>query len=253
MHTGFIFFFGSLAAGTLALSAQNTPPESYPPPAAPLVAPVPDKAQWTISINYSASTPASPAANSKPAKASPLVDPGKQPLTEIRSIKTGKLKQDIMVFADRKPLECWFVGNLILMPGSDGGIVTFGVNSLVPITVPGNRMSPYIVERGNLTQSAGFPGLDWVNMKYYDKVVLVDKVPCYHYLFAVGQTPFAEAWINAQTKLPVRYAGDGVLYTFAFGPTPSADLTLPPAYAEASSAGQKFISKSQLLESAVGH
>ena len=56
-----------------------------------------------------------------------------------------------------------------------------------------------------------------------------------------------------KTKLPVQYAGDGVLYTFAFGPAPTADLVLPPAYADVTAAGQKFLMRSQLLESAVGH
>ena len=157
--------------------------------------PVPDKAQWTITIDYGNSTPAPPSpgnsnSNTSPpgtTNAAPLVNPGTEPLTEIRSVKTGNLKQDILVYKNRKPMEYWFVNDLMLAPGSGGGIVAFAARILIPVFDPNVANSRFVVERGNLIQALGFPGLDWVKTKYYDKVVLINKVPLLSLSLSAGE------------------------------------------------------------------
>ncbi len=240
----------------LSASGQTTDNlADIPPPTAPFVAPVPDKAQWAITLDYSGLNPASPAPNAPlTPNAAPAFSPGANPLTEIQSVKTGTLKQDILVYKSHPSMEFWYTGNTVLQVESTGNVVVFDLGMLVPDSGdPHGPLVKAIAERGNLAQSVGFPGLDWVKLKYYDKVVFLDKIPCYHYVFPAEGSTFAEAWINVATKMPIKYAASGVLYTFAFGPPPTTDLVLPSAAAKASSASNKFLDHSRQLESAVGH
>jgi hypothetical protein len=248
MQPVYLSFCSFALSGFIAVSAQDSPHE-IPPPTAPLVAPVPQKAQWTITVDYG-DKPAAP--NSGDAHAAPAFNPGANPLTEIQSIKTGRLKQDILIYKAGTRQECWYVGNTVLSQSAAGNIVALTLGMLAPDVGNGNPMAPYIRERGNLVQSPGFPGLDWVNLKYYDKVVVLDKVPCYHYAFMVGSNPFAEAWIDAQTKLPVKYAGSGIDYNVVFSAPPTGDLTLPPAFSQTMSASERILNHSRDLESQVG-
>ncbi len=243
MRSEAISLSGFILSGCLALAAQTPALENYPPPTAPFVAAVPERAQWTITVDYSQGASAKTEATStNPGSGTPTVvlHPDTNPVTEIRSIKTGTLKQDTIVYKNGNALKYWYMGSIFLSEDAGGRVSAYNLTLLAP-TAFGSAERAMILERGNLIQSEGFPGLDWVKLKYYDKVVLLDKIPSYHYVLPAGGVPFAEAWISAESKLPVKYAGSGALYTFAFGSTPTTDLALPPAYSQTATATQKYL------------
>lgn len=175
--------------------------------------------------------------------------PKASPLKEIQSEKTERLKKEKLVFANGKESEYWYVDNYLLGPDPSRVMVVD-----VATLAPGQELVGLFKERGNVTQSPGFPGLDWLNQKYYDKVVFIgekEKLPCYHYVLKEknGDVIVAEAWINATTGMPVRYTADGFSYTFSFDPVKVETLEMPPAYKQALAALERLRTRARLLES----
>lgn len=210
------------AAGCLAAAAWGASPDpsaAVPLPAPPFVAPVPERAAWTIAIAYDDEKEGAGAAS-----------PGR--LKEIRSVRTGRLKRDTFVRDDGTTADFWYADGKVLQANSAGnGVMALDAALLRPSAGSDPGMSPARLERGNLTRSPGFPGLDWVKAERYDRPVPFQKQPCFHYILPDGEgPPAAEAWIDAKSTLPVAYRADGALYTFVFAAPPSAPLALPPAY-----------------------
>jgi hypothetical protein len=222
--------------------------DQVPAPQPPFVAPVPDKAQWTISLDPK-KTGASSSGSSQETKGS------SRGLTEIISTKSGPLKQDIQVFADGKKIEFWYVGNVVLIPASNNrDILSLDDQALIPTAEHNPGMNAADLEIGNLIQSRGFPGLGWLKLKYYTGVVTVAKTQCYHFALPDPATsnPAAEAWIEVKTKLPVAYMARGTVYTFHFGDPPTAPLSLPPAYASTLDRAQRMADHIRQLNEAAG-
>jgi hypothetical protein len=224
MSRPYFFYLCVLQAVTVGLRAQT--PADIPPPHAPLVAPVPDHAQWTITLDYGEANKAG--TNSPSAAAKEKNPETEESLQQIQSVKAGNLKQDLLVSKNGKTTQVWYADQVILSPGPAGDILVGNARGLeVDANVTG-----IFREVGKLTESFGFPGVDWLNLKYYDKVVLLGLTPCYHYILQGGGVIAAEAWINAKTNLPVEYGSEGITYTYAFGPAPE-NVVMPPAYAAA--------------------
>ncbi len=246
MKTSWIFLL-YLAVSAPLLSAQTSDAlNTIPPPHAPFVAPVPGSAQWTITLSYEGDDQDATAKN-------PAIKP-KHRLHQITSIKTQNLKRDVEIYDDGTSETYWFVGGLILLPkvnGQEVRIIDFE---------QANR--PVYGEAGNPVSSPGFTGVSWVQLKYYDKVVTMQNVPCYHYALdskppspvpaADDTTNHIEAWINAKTGLPVAYRADGITYNYAFGNSPESDLDLPPDYAQALKAYQQIENRRKQLEKDLG-
>jgi hypothetical protein len=212
-----------------ALPAQDT--ANYPPPTPPLVAPVPDNAAWILSISDGKEQSLKPATTSGPSQAG-SANAG---LKQISVTKTGKLKRDIVAYGNGTTVELWY---------ADGVLVTTDSKrqpTVLDYKVADARFGNGL---GSATKSAGFTGLNWLDLKYYDHVVMYQGQPCYHYGITTkqaqplsappgtaSQTIGAEAWINVKTGLPVAYTtGDGKLYTYRFLDSPTTPLTLPPDY-----------------------
>lgn len=197
-----------------------------PPPHAPFVAPMPDRGQWTITLDYSELEKSSTAGTSaaSPKNGDPLLA---HSLQQIQTVKTGHLKRDILINRDGTTTEIWYVdGENILSPGPSGDICVSDNKTFEP----DSSVKGIFRKIGNLTISFGFPGCDWLNLKYYDKVSTDGTAPSYHYILQEGGVVAAEAWIDTKTYLPIKYASGQVNYIYAFGGTPSEDLVLPPAY-----------------------
>jgi hypothetical protein len=223
LTTAFLLAWLSLAA------AQNN--VVYPPPTPPLVAPVPENAEWVLTVSERTNQAVKPAA-------APQAGAKNVNLKEIHITKMGKVKRDVLTYSNGTSFESWYADGAFLSPGPNGGF-----NAIQD----GVLAEAYGNELGNPQQSAGFTGLDWLNLKYYDHVILYQGQLCYHYVIKVTSpainrdmptdTPIpppplsAEAWINAKTGQPVAYIGaDGKLYTYSFLDAPTAPLILPPAY-----------------------
>jgi hypothetical protein len=237
------YFLAALATVLQAQTAGSSP--SYPPPIPPLVARVPERAQWAVTLNYPGDSPT-------PAVKDPAVKP-KHRLHQVVSTKTLDLKRDVELFDDGTTETYWFVGGLILLPeanGKDVGMIDFA------------QANREYGEAGNPVESIGFAGVGWLQLKYYDTVAPVQNMPCYHYALR-AKAPSAirgagdtssdiEAWINVKTGYPVSYRSAGVTYDYTFGSAPETDLVLPPKYAQALKVHQQIEDRRKQLEKDLG-
>jgi hypothetical protein len=181
----------------------NADPGIGAPPTPPFVAPVPENAQWIITV--SSATGAGAPAGAK--------------LQEIRVVKTGITKHDTFVYSDGSTDETWYIGNKALM--SD----TF-VKTNIYLT---EFSSHDFTGAGDPVRSLGFTGMDWLQSKFFDKIVAYQNVACYHYRLP-SRSASVEAWVNVKSKQPVAYQINSMLYVYSFSPPPTTPLVLPPAY-----------------------
>jgi len=225
-----------------ALTAQDN--AAYPPPTTPLVALVPENAAWILSVSEGKGR--STTTQNQPMGKGVLQAAAKNPeLKEIHVTKTGTLKRDILSYGNGTTAEVWYVDGVLFTPDSNQQLTVFNYNGVQAQF--GNQL-------GNAMVSAGFTGLDWLNLKYYDQFVFYQGQPCYHYGIKVPQRQLvpesvpptaavslsAEAWINVKTGMPVAYTGgDGKVYTYRFLDPPTVPLALPPAYQVALTAYEK--------------
>jgi len=192
-----------------------------PPPTPPLVAPVPERADWTVTLQY----PPAPARVAPPTPGT-SVQPA-QRTAEVHSTKSGNLKRDRITATDGTFEDHWYAGSLYLWPYPGGKVYISDMNDAP--SDPGNP-EPSV--------ASGFPGVAWLRLECYDKVESFEQRPCYHY---VMQGVAMEAWIDVQTRFPLAYKCGDVVYQFKFNPPPAGPLALPPAYQEALDSAQKAI------------
>jgi hypothetical protein len=232
------FLLTTFSAGSLPAQTKTT----YPPPTPPLVAPVPENAQWTLTISSGKEVPT--AASGEPQPQSPAKD-----LSEIRVTKTSNLKQDIISSANGN-IEVWYADGMLLIADSNRQI------RLVDYKAVGAQLGNPL---GDPLRSSGYTGVSWLDLKYYDQVVSYHGKTCYHYSIKSQQgTPQAssptvegEAWIEVVTRLPVAYTnGDGKLYTYQFSPAPTSPLVLPPPFQAALDDHRKGQDKMERLREA---
>jgi len=224
-------YFVLIAVGLWHVRASFAAPDlgAIPPPSAPYVASPPDFAEWTIvatpRVKEESSGPASTEAGKSPSASGP------GGVTAIKSTKTGKIKRDVLTYKGRQSQEFWFAGDYIITLRSnrkDYAVVDAAIMS------PGPEIKGIYRELGKRVLSPGFPGCDWVDKKHYQGVVLFEKSrPSYYYALK-GPAPetgepivAAEAWIDVETKLPLRYSSEGVDFTYRFGERPATKLELP--------------------------
>ena len=188
--------------GTRALDLKD-----IPPPTPPFVVPVPENADWIVTVQYPPEPP-------PPPDAPPHHD---WRFVEVHSTKTGKIKRDLTLSREGIKSELWFMDSALLWTTPQGNVA---VSTMAGAPAP----DP---EHINVNPSvpSGFPGVGWLRPEYYDKVVLFEKRPCYHY--AKGDT---EAWIDVETLFPMAYKNRNDLYKFKFNAPPTEPLTMPPAY-----------------------
>lgn len=198
-----LIVLGTLVAAFLTTFVKAE--ESVPPPKPPLLAPAPDPGDWTLLIK----NPAEPAPESG---AAPKAD---FRIVEVRSTVKDKLKRDVITYGTGKSDERWFLGDFLLWKGTNGEVIAHDMRDTGPGSVGG----------GFPSVATGFPSLEWLSMLNYDKVVTLDKRPCYHF---VSKT--MEAWIDVNTKLPVAAKYGDFLYQYTFNPAPSAPLVMPPEF-----------------------
>jgi hypothetical protein len=202
---------------------------AIPPPSAPYVAVPPDFAEWSVSVTPQAKSKPAETSSPEAVKSVPASGPGG--VTAIKSTKTGKIKRDVLEYKGRPSQEYWFAGDYIVTLRSnrkDYAIVDASIMN------PGPEIKGIYRELGKRVLSPGFPGCDWIDKKHYQGVVLFEKTrPSYYYALK-GAAPdtgeqivAAEAWIDVETKLPLRYSSEGIDFTYRFGERPASMLELP--------------------------
>lgn len=199
---------------------------SFPPPRAPFVKPVAEKASWTITTQEIPSTEKKESAPPQP----------RSLVTSIESVRNGDLKRDLITYASGQKEEVWYVQGQALSAASSRPEKVV-IQSFAALE-EGYDQTEIFRLVGNPVKSPGYPGLNWVDKKYYDTVTLFNKtIPAYHYVLrgkVDGQDLVAaEAWIDAQTGLPLGYTSDGALYVYRFAEAPAELPGLPPAFAAA--------------------
>ncbi len=234
MKTRWILVFCLIVTAPLLRAQSSGAQENIPPPQPPLVAPVPDRAQWTVTLTYEGDDAAQTAKN-------PTAKP-KHRLHQIVSTKTQDLKRAVEIYEDGTRDEYWFVGGLILLPEVNG----------VAVADFDRVNRPIYGEAGNPTESPGFAGVGWLQLKYYDKVAAMQNVPCYHYSLKGADISGIEAWINARTGFPVTYRVGGITYDYALGSAPESDLVLPPQDAQALKSYRQIENRRKQLEKDLG-
>jgi len=194
-----------LATSLLATMAIAQDLTQIPPPKSPLVAPVPMNADWTVTVKYPAASSSHPA----------------QPdgrLISVHSTKTGSFKRDLISYTGGKLDENWYANSLFLYANTQGGVSANDMDG----DPPPDKADP------NPSVANGFPGVAWLRLDRYDRVVIYEKRPCYHYA-----DENSEAWIDTETGFPVAYKSGDLVFGFTFNASPSSPLTLPPAYQKA--------------------
>jgi len=207
-----------LSAGTAA---------DVPPPAPPFVAPVPESADWVLTVK-------------PPAQPSPGGSAGGHPewrIQEVHSTVSGNRKRDVITYGNGTKAERWFMDNLLFWKSADGSVIANNLSS--------NSADPAMVAN-TPSIGAGFFGTDWLKLPFYDGVVAVEKRPCYHF---VHQNK--EAWIDVKTKLPVACKLGGVVYLFAFNAPPSDGLILPPEFKKAWEDYQAMLNRGKAFQQSI--
>jgi len=229
-----ILILGFLLLSVSYSSAQTDTsglPEVTPIPVAPFVAAVPEAVQWKITLAYPTDFPLKDT-NSKP----------KHFLKQIDSVKSNGLKRDVLTYLDGSINESWYRGNTIITTSQDGKKVylnDFGAANQI------------YGEAGNPAESPGFPGVSWVKLRYFDKIVVFNKQSCFHYLLKRGDAGDVEAWIDVKTGFPIGYRYGGVTYTYTYDGNPVPTLALPPQIQQTFGDAQERIDRLKRLQASL--
>lgn len=198
----------AVMAGAL-VSATLHAASTAPLPSLPLIRKSPAKIQWTIIARKAAN-------EANPVNAAPEANE----VERVESIWTDGIGHDRVTFRNGRTQDIWYTERAYLVDaGSEVSIC------------PTKSTGPVLGEDSSITDAArfaplsfaGFPGVSWIALPYFDKVEAFDGVVCYHYVLNAGQ----EAWVNVSTSLPVAYRDGNSTYVYQFGAEPDSALVLP--------------------------
>ncbi|CAN5342639.1 hypothetical protein BH09VER1_BH09VER1_27650 [soil metagenome] len=179
--------------------------QEIPPPKPPFIASAPDPGDWTLLIKESSATQPGQGGSSKSGYG----------IVEVHSTQVGKVKRDIITYAGGAKQERWFAENVLLWKGPDGDVIAGDMRDAGPGTGGGSIPSV----------PTGFPGLAWLSVSNYDKVVPLGKRSCYHF-----SQESKDAWIDVETKLPVASKFGDLYFAYTFNSPPSEALKFPAEY-----------------------
>ncbi len=193
----------------------------------PLVAPVPDRGHWALSLRDDTGGTAERSATESAGTAQPKRSPT---LQSVEVMKTGATQK----------IETKFRGGTSMTEWIDGGQIYVETNGLVS----SGEVGPGIV---GVTVSRHFFGTDWVGIENRKDPVKLGEVLCDYFEFEgvreidraraesqgsdVEAVPVKQAaWIDATTRLPVAVSGPAGTFVYKFMEPPSAPLQLPAQF-----------------------
>jgi hypothetical protein len=198
-----VLAFLALVTGVVAKDTKK-----IPPPVAPLVASVPENADWTVTAKDSSQEKGKKGRGSIPAWFA----------TEVRSTKRGAMKRDLVKSGDGTTREVWFVDKLRIWTTDSGEI---SVSDLGAAPAP-DSADPYP------SVATVFPGVSWITLENFVGAEDFNGEPCYHFV-----NDYGEAWISVKTKFPAGYKSGTMFYIYKFNAPPGEDFKMPPAYQKA--------------------
>ena len=125
---------------------------------------------------------------------------------------TGKLRRDMLAYSDGQKVVHWITEAMVFWTTPQGQVSVSDLRAAPPVD-PGDP---------DPTTVGAFPGVRWLQIAYYDKVVVMGKLHAYHYVHEDS-----EAWIETKTLLPLAYKSGGAVYSYSFGDPPAEPLALP--------------------------
>jgi hypothetical protein len=176
-------------------------------------------------------------------------------LKEIHVTKMDKDHQEIQYWSDGSTLEKWeFHGLLLFEQPSLSNIHILSLNNLPPL------MREAFFDHSK----SDFPDLDWLSADSYVGMKTFQGQTCYWFqvksstvsthsatssgIPSVKVQAVPQAWINAQTRLPVAVDDGVTLHIYTFGDETSRQAELPPRFAEALEKYQKELKQSRRSE-----
>lgn len=201
-----ILLRSTLMAGTCLLAAAFAAAEAQESPTAPYVNTPGKLARWQVQFRSLNANPEPESAQQEQTQLSPEVK-------EVLFSRTGDLTRVQTRWSNGGVTESWLAQGyaMELPPGYP----------LILVTPPG-------VSRGRLMNSDGYyPGLDWLDLKYFRAVIQVDGKPCFHYHHPDLEL---DAWIDVQTNLPVAAQDRDYRYRYTFLAPPEPGQTLPEPF-----------------------
>jgi len=211
--------------------AQESSDPGTPPPSPPFINPQPDYSTWTMTVTPLKSSPPipSPAAATGPA---PLE------LKQRQVTQTGKIQQEINRWSDGSTSQNWIMGNKRL--------VEEPLKHFIVVIDPDRD------ETAGFYTREDFLDIKWLSLDTFVHIESYQNHLCYYfqkniangspggrpedyadndYQRAANRAP-GQAWIDVKTKQMVAYNNGSNIYTFDYGPPPTAELVLPPAFAK---------------------
>jgi len=166
---------------------EANPEGRKPSPEQPCVAPVPERAQWTMAVQSIAPTMGLATRTATEHRV----------VKELRYSKVGAVWRIVVVWSDGRTEEHYRVGNENIEPTENGGAI-----------VTGSYPSwPYY--------SHGFYGIEWIKPEYYAETANYKNAECFVYKSSSSippDAPESKAWIDTRTLLPVAVLmGGGVV------------------------------------------
>ncbi|HSI86161.1 MAG: hypothetical protein ACAI35_10395 [Candidatus Methylacidiphilales bacterium] len=149
-----------------------------------------------------------------PAEAAPSGPPR---LLEIEVQKTPAVARMTQRWSNGKVSESWI---------ADGYLLTT-YPALPDIYVTSLSLRAVGSDDGISDFHSMYPGFGWVEPRFFTAVVTLNGRKCNHF---ANKEADREAWVDAETRLPVAYTKGKTKFSYEFLPAPQQDPTMPAAF-----------------------
>jgi hypothetical protein len=186
----------------LALPAFGQGEAEVTRPTPPLLATAEPMARWKVRLT--------------PLTAASHPEAGAPEIREITFSRTGALCQVRSLWSNGQVSESWLAeGYALELPPE---------YPMVLVTPPGARRSRLLPGAG------GFPGVEWLDLKYFREVVTLEGRRCFHYRQEESRL---EAWVEVKSGLPLAASDDTYRYHYTYLTAPETPLVLPENFSAA--------------------
>lgn len=193
--------------------------EKPPLPAGELLKRAPDFSKWTVIYSYPESKPAKGGDSPKAG------NPGPVRLATLTVTKTKNIYVEQKTYTDGSVKQSWRLGDMQIC-FSDFKTVNIYDRSSFPSADGELLANPELYTDYSKTD---FPGLEWVSARNYAGVQTLNDVECLVFRENPPINPAnPTAYIDLQTRLPVRLVSQESTNTYTFDPTPPVPISLPP-------------------------
>lgn len=197
----------ALAMAHICARAQEGSGAMKEIPRPPYIAEAPAYATWVIQFS---------AAKQPKAKPAPGDAGSAKHIRQVEITKTDKTRRTVVTYSDGTKQESWYFDGFDLFQVESGKIVILDPAS--------NDLAP---SYGGFKD---FDGLQWLDARFFEGRVGVGERVCNHFKRTADSGAELEAWIDADSKLPVGAVEGDTRRIYTFGAPPTAPLQLPPAF-----------------------